>query len=153
VPASLASSAPPPGPLVVLVPVALSLALAPRLRSRPWHDGLLLLTLVLLLRCLLDPWNVVYYELPFLLALVAWELHARAGVPVISLVVTLLCWVTLETLTTQVSPDAQAIAFPAWTVPLALAMALRLFDPERLRVPLFPQLLEVSLEGQRGRRA
>jgi hypothetical protein len=140
-------------PVVVLLPVALSLALAPRLRSRPWHDGLLLLVLVLLLRCVLDPWNVIYYELPFLLALVAWEVHARDGAPVISLAVTVLCWVTLEQLTHQASPDVQAAAFLAWSLPLAVAIGVRLFDPKRLRVPLFPQLLQVSLEGQRGRRA
>src|SRR3954471_10955727 len=46
-------------PIVVLVPVALSLFLATRLKERPWHDGLLLLVLVLLLRCVLDPWNVI----------------------------------------------------------------------------------------------
>ena len=109
-------------PLVAIVPIAVALALAPRLRGRPWHDGMLLLALALLLRCLLDPWNVIYYELPFLLALVAWELHARAGVPLISLVATLLCWVTLEQLTRQVSPDLQAVAYLAWAVPFALAM-------------------------------
>jgi len=140
-------------PVMVLVPVALSLALAPRLRARPWQDGLLLLAFVLLLRCLLDPWNVVYYELPFLLALVAWEIHAREGVPVISLVATLLCWVTLEQLTHQASPDVQAAAFLAWSVPLALVMGVRLLAPTRLQLPLLPQLLEVGLEGQRGRRA
>ena len=138
-------------PLVVLIPVALSLVLARRLRSRPSHDGLLLLALVLLLRCMLDPWNVVYYELPFLLALVAWEVHARDGAPVISLAAMLLCWVTLEPLTRMISPDLQAVAFLAWSVPMALAMAVRLFDPERLRLPVLPQLLEVGLEGERGR--
>ncbi|HEX2232946.1 MAG TPA: glycosyltransferase 87 family protein [Thermoleophilaceae bacterium] len=118
-------------PLVVLIPVALSLALARRLRARPWQDALLLLALVLLLRCLLDPWNVVYYELPFLLALTAWEVHARRGVPVVSLAATLLCWVTLEQLPQQISPDAQALAFLAWSVPFALALTLRLAAPER----------------------
>lgn len=117
-------------PLVVLVPLALCAALARRLRDRPWHDGLLLLALVLLLRCLLDPWNVVYYELPFLLALVAWEVHARPGsLPAISLAAMLLCWVTLEQLTTVVSPDAQAVAFLAWSVPGAGAMLLALWRP------------------------
>jgi hypothetical protein len=118
-------------PVVVLVPVLLSLALARALRARPWHDGLLLLALVLLLRCVLDPWNVVYYELPFLLALTAWEVHARRGLPAISLAVTLLCWVTLEQLPQQISPDAQALAFLAWSVPFALGLALRLAAPER----------------------
>jgi len=118
-------------PVTVIVPLALCLALARRMRDRPWHDGLLLLALVLLLRCLLDPWNVVYYPLPFLIALVAWELHARPGVPVISLVCTLLCWVTLEQFTTLLSPDLQAVAFLGWSLPLALAMLLRLASPER----------------------
>jgi hypothetical protein len=117
-------------PVVLLVPLALSLALIRRLRARPWHDGLLLLALVLLLRCLLDPWNVVYYELPFLLALTAWEVHARQGLPVISLAATLLCWVTLEQFTRQLSPDAQSLAFLAWSVPFALALVLRLSSPE-----------------------
>ena len=35
-------------------------------------------------------------------------------------------------------------------VPMAVAMAVRLFDPDRLRLPVFPQLLEVGLEGERG---
>jgi hypothetical protein len=118
-------------PVVLLVPVALSLALARRLRARPWHDGLLLLALVLLLRCMLDPWNVVYYELPFLLALTAWEVHARRGWPVISIAATLLCWVTLEQFTRQLSPDGQALAFLAWSVPFAAALVLRLAAPER----------------------
>lgn len=128
-------------PLVVAVPLVLCLALARRLRERPWHDGLLLLALVLLLRCVLDPWNVVYYELPFLLALVAWEVHARPGsLPAISIAATLLCWVTLEQLTTQASPDVQAVAFLAWSVPAATTMMLALWCPavvqrfiERLR--------------------
>jgi hypothetical protein len=148
-------------PLVVLVPLAVSLALAPRLRGRPWHDGLLLLALVLFLRCLLDPWNVIYYEIPFLLALVAWELHARPGAPLISLTATLLSWVTLEQLTRQASPDVQAAAYLAWAVPFALAAGYRLAAPARFHArlaslrqsPLLAQLLEVGLEGQRRRRA
>jgi hypothetical protein len=148
-------------PVVVLVPTLVALALAPRLRGRAWHDGLLLLALVLLLRCMLDPWNVIYYELPFLLALVAWELHARDGVPVTSLVATLLSWVTLEQLTRQVTPDVQAVAYLAWAVPFACAMGLRLASPERWRAllrplreaPLLAQLVEVGAQGQRGGRA
>jgi hypothetical protein len=119
-------------PLVVLVPLALSLWVAPRLRARPWHDGLLLLAVVLLLRCLLDPWNVSYYELPFLLALVAWELHARPGAPILSLVVTLAFWVTMVQLPAQgLSPDLQAVAYLAVALSLALGLGLRLVAPAR----------------------
>ena len=111
--------------VVVLVPVVLSLALLPRLRSRPWHDGLLLLAFAFLLRCL-DPWNVSYYSLPFLLALVAWEVHAENRPPVVSMAATLLCWITLVSLPSVAHPDIQAAAYLAWTVPLAGWMAVRL---------------------------
>jgi hypothetical protein len=113
-------------PLVVLIPAAISVAFLPRLRQRPWHDGLLLLALVLLLRCVLDPWNISYYAIPFLLALVTWELHAERRAPVFSLFATLLCWVTLVWLTTRVSPDVQALAYLAWSVPLAGLLCSRL---------------------------
>jgi glycosyl transferase family 87 len=112
--------------VVVLVPVTLSLAMLPRLRSRPWHDGLLLLGFALLLRCLLDPWNVSYYSLPFLLALVTWEIHAEERLPIVSLAATLLCWVTLVSLPSIAHPDVQAAAYLAWAVPLAGWMGTRL---------------------------
>jgi Glycosyltransferase family 87 len=113
-------------PLVVLIPVAVSLALLRKLRNRPWHDGLLLLAFALLLRCLLDPWNVSYYALPFLLALIAWEVHAARRPPVLSMAATFLCWLTLVWLTTRVHPDVQAVAYLAWSVPLAALMGARL---------------------------
>jgi Glycosyltransferase family 87 len=113
-------------PLLVLIPVAISLALLPRLRRRHWHDGLLLLAFALLLRCLLDPWNVSYYSLPFLLALVAWEVQAERRPPVLSMAATLLCWLTLVSLTSKAQPDVQAAAYLVWSVPLAVWMGARL---------------------------
>lgn len=123
-------------PLVVLVPLAMSLAVGVRWRGRPWHDGLLLLALVLLLRCLIDPWNVAYYELPFVLALVAWEVHARPGLPALSVAAALVCWGTLDALTTVVSPDAQAALFLAWSVPAAVLMSIRLLRPTAPKYPI-----------------
>jgi hypothetical protein len=113
-------------PLVVLLPLVVSLAFLPRVRRLPSHDGLLLLALALLLRCLLDPWNVSYYSLPFLLALVTWEVHAERRPPVLSLAATLLCWITLVSLPSMAHPDLQAAAYLAWAVPLACLMAVRL---------------------------
>jgi hypothetical protein len=49
-------------------------------------DVLGLLALVLLLRCTLDPSNVSYYHVPFVLALLAWETITRRGLPLVSLV-------------------------------------------------------------------
>jgi hypothetical protein len=117
--------------LVVLVPTAVGLALLPLLRRRPWHDGLLLLAFAMLLRCVLDPWNVSYYALPFLFALVAWEVHAERRPPVMALAATLLCWITLVSLPEATTPDGQAIAYLAWSLPLAVWMAVRLVAPHR----------------------
>jgi Glycosyltransferase family 87 len=122
-------------PLVILVPLVVSLVLFARVRRRHWHEGLLLHALVMLLRCLIDPWNVSYYHLPFLLALIAWEIHARRGVPVVSLAVTLLSWMTLVSLPGFAHPDAQALAYLAWSVPLAVVLAARLIAPERVPAP------------------
>lgn len=133
-------------PLVVLLPLALSLVFAVRLRRRPWHDALLLLGLVFLLRCILDPWNTAYYALPSLLALLAWEAHARPGLPLLSLVTTTLTWVSFEELPRVASPDVQAFAYLAWSVPLALALGWRLFDPDGFARRVRP--LAVALRGR-----
>src|SRR5436305_13299318 len=50
-------------------------------RARPsgptaTSDALLLLALVLLFRAALDPWNNLYYHIPFLFALMAYEVRA-----------------------------------------------------------------------------
>ncbi len=49
-------------------------------RRRP-HDALLLLALVLVLRCVLDPWNISYYSLPCLFAIVSWEALSAQAAP------------------------------------------------------------------------
>ena len=59
-------------PLIVAVALPLSL-LAWRRRS----DPLLLLALLFVLRCVLDPWNTAYYVLPAIIALVTWEALAH----------------------------------------------------------------------------
>jgi hypothetical protein len=118
-------------PIVVLVPTLIALGCAIRLRRRPWHDALLLLALVFLLRCVLDPWNMSYYALPFLFALLAWEVHARGGLPRLTLLGTLLTWVTCDWLHAfDVSPDVQSLVYVGWSVPFALAIAWRLIDPQ-----------------------
>jgi hypothetical protein len=101
-------------------------------------DGLLLLALALLLRCLLDPWNTSYYEIPFLLAFTAWEVHARRGPPLLALAATALAWLTLTVLPRHITPDMQSLAFLAWSVPLAVGMVVRLFAPARFARALAP---------------
>jgi Glycosyltransferase family 87 len=116
-------------PLIVAVSLPLA-ALAWGRGRRGQSDALLLLALLLLLRCVLDTWDTVYYMIPFVLALLAWEsLGGRPRPAVLALSCTVLGWVSFEWLPEHISADAQAAFFLAWTVPLILGLALRLYAP------------------------
>lgn len=71
-------------PLIVLLAFALPVLLA--LRRREFRltgaDAIALFALLALLRCALDPVDNVYYHLPLLLALIAWDALAVRGLPV-----------------------------------------------------------------------
>jgi hypothetical protein len=97
------------------------------------QQALLALALVLLLRCVLDTWDEIYYLLPFVLALLAWELSWGARrPPVLALASTVLAWTSFQWLPSHgASPDAQAALFLAWTLPLAAMLALRLYATPR----------------------
>jgi Glycosyltransferase family 87 len=119
-------------PLIVGIAwaVALLYAWLRRGRAAAPNDALLLLALVLLLRFALDPWDISYYALPFLIALLAWEVQARDRPPMLALLATFAAWLTLQELPAHgFSPDAQALAFAVFTVPALVAMTLALFAP------------------------
>ena len=120
-------------PIVILLGLLLSLACMRRLRARPHEEALLLLAVVLVLRCLLDPWNITYYALPFLLALAAWEVVGSERAPLLALAATVMTWVSFEQLPQLLSPDAQAAAYLAWSVPLAVVLTWRVLDPRGSR--------------------
>lgn len=120
-------------PLIALLVVPLSLCWARVHRGLPRFGGeqvLLLLALLLLLRCVLDPWNVFYYELPFLLALLAWEALCRpARPPVLALAASAVVWLTFEKAPAWLSPDMQCVLFLAWALPLAAWLARMALRP------------------------
>jgi hypothetical protein len=126
--------------LVAGIVLGSSLMLLPRVRRRGWPDGLLLLAFAFQVRCLVDTWNVSYYAVPLVIALVTWELHAFKRPPVLSLAVTLCAWFTLVWLPPYALPDVQALAYLAWSIPLTGLLAARLIWGERLR-------LEPALDG------
>lgn len=117
-------------PLIAFLVVPLSLLYQRRNKGKLGGEQLLaLLALLLLLRCILDPWNNVYYELPFLLALLAWEALCRpARPPVLTLGATLATWITFEYLH-GMHPDLLFATTMAWTLPLAAWLARELFAP------------------------
>jgi hypothetical protein len=122
-------------PMIAVLVVPAS-ALWARLRGwAPRVDGeqlLLLLALLLLARCVFDVWNVVYYSLPFLLALLAWEaLCVPERLPLVSLGASLLVWATFQWAPQVLSPDMQCAMYLAWALPLGGWLARTAFAPSR----------------------
>jgi Glycosyltransferase family 87 len=96
---------------------------------RPAHEALLLLTLLLLLRFMLDPWDISYYALPFLLALVVWEALTFERPPVLALTAAFGAWFVFQRGVGGASSDAQSMIFLAVTVPVGIALAAALYAP------------------------
>jgi hypothetical protein len=127
-------------PLILAVGAALAVALLARSRVRertgagplPRQQALLALSLVALLRCVLDTWDVVYYLLPFLFAVLVWEAErAPRRPPVLALLASALAWASFQWLPGHVSADAQSALFLAWSLPLAGSLAWALVRSER----------------------
>jgi hypothetical protein len=114
-------------PAILLCGAALTSLLWRRRPLAP-PDALLALTLLLLLRCVLDTWDNVYYTVPFVLALLVWEVRARPErIPMLTCVVTMVVWITFKWLPRHVSPDMQSAAFICWSLPLAAWLARQLY--------------------------
>jgi len=121
-------------PLILACALAIAVALWRRSRRAALsaQQALLALALVLLLRCLLDTWDESYYLLPFVLALLAWEIGVDGRrPPVLALASSVLVWISFQWLELHASADVQAVFFLAWSVPLALWLGLRLFSADR----------------------
>jgi hypothetical protein len=111
-------------------------------------NALLLLALLLLLRCMLDTWDNIYYPLPFVLALLVWETGAFRRPPVLALCSAALVWFNAWLSLHHVSADGQAAFFLAWSLPLATALSLRLYAP-RVRLPVrSPRRERASVRGE-----
>jgi glycosyl transferase family 87 len=121
-------------PLIIAVGFALSAALWLRERRNgqtSLRAALLALALLMLMRCLLDTWDTGYYPLPFLLALLAWEVRgAVARPPVLAAAATVVASLTFLWLPQHASADFQAAFFLAWALPLAIGLGVRLFAPQ-----------------------
>jgi hypothetical protein len=123
--------------VIALMPLLTGLfALVRRHRRSPGrHDALLLLALLLALRCMLDPWDISYYALPFLLALLAWEVCASERAPVLSMGATLVACLTLQN---SLAFDTQAAIFLITSMSALIALVLALYAPglgQRLLAP------------------
>jgi hypothetical protein len=118
--------APIPHPLIVGLALPLSaLWWWRRGADRPREDALALFALLALERCILDPWNLSYYHLPLVLALLAWETERRR-LPAITLAVTAAIWLTFKTFEMRTGL-APMLIYLAWALPLAAALARTLY--------------------------
>ncbi len=97
-------------------------------------DVLLLLALLFLARCVLDPANNVYYHIPFAISLLSWEALRSARPPVFTTVAVCLVWLTFELSPIWISPDMQWVLYMSWSLP-ALAMLTAATYRPSLRAP------------------
>ena len=81
-------------------------------------DPLLLLALLFMLRCVLDPWNTAYYALPAIIALVTWEAWRTERPPLFALALTMATWATWQWVVPAASADVEALVYLAWSLPL-----------------------------------
>jgi hypothetical protein len=92
-------------------------------------DPLLLLALVLLLRAALDPWNTLFYHVPFLFALLAYEIRSgRIPLMTIGYTVALLIVAPAYGIP-HMSPDLRAALYAAIVIPTIGWLAARLYLP------------------------
>jgi hypothetical protein len=103
--------------LAVLLALPLSMPLIVNPRRRSIDASLALLALLFLLRCLLDPSNHVYYQVPFVLAAGAWEARRR-GMPIVALLSLAGFWAVFHTLAGTGSLALQFAGYLAVALPL-----------------------------------
>ena len=118
-------------PLIVAIALPLSLPLLARRPEDAAVRALGLLALLLLARCVLDPWNNGYYHLPFLLAVAALD-AARPGRRAPRLLIGALlgtCFMALPA-TGRLDPDLQNACYLAWTLPMLAVLARVTYRPQ-----------------------
>jgi hypothetical protein len=118
-------------PLIVGITIPLTLLYVHQLRRRRGGtpDGLLLLAFLLLLRCMLDPWDFSYYATPFLIALTAWETLRFKRIPVVAVIASFVAWILYVKIPQHFSLDRQALSFLLVSCAATAAMALSLYAP------------------------
>ncbi|HTU28705.1 MAG TPA: hypothetical protein VMF07_04945, partial [Solirubrobacteraceae bacterium] len=130
-------------PIAIAVPLTIAYAL--RTRREPGHgrlDAMLLLALLLLLRCALDPWDAVYYPVPFLTAMLAWDATSSDRPPLIAALASISGWFVCEGAVTRFdgNRDVLATLFALAVLPAIGAMCLRLFRCSTSRSTAAPGL-------------
>jgi len=116
-------------PLALATGLALPLLFWRRFPRPTAADALMLLALVFLMRCLLDPLTVSYHHVPFFVAIAASEGLRRRGLPVVTVVSAAALWAIAH----WVAPTEDAVllnaTYLAWALPVAGYLSFRCFLP------------------------
>ncbi len=121
--------------LIPVLSIVIGWLYARRDRDRDPADALGLLALILLLRCTLDPSNVFYYHLPFIVALLAWETVKRRGPPLVSLLTIAVLWGLLGHVFVT---GPLVIGYITFTVALSVYLTAVLFRASRPQMVVTP---------------
>ena len=116
-------------PLIVLMPLPLGFLFWRRRRELRAEDALGLLALLFLLRCVLDPVNIGYYHVPFLLALGAYEGLRRRGLPVLTMLAATALWITFAHVQELRDEWLTWGVYMAWSLPLAGLLTVLVLAP------------------------
>jgi hypothetical protein len=112
-------------PLIVASAIPLTALMYWRHRSR--NCALPLLSLLFLLRCVLDPLDNAYYHVPLVLSLLAWEtLNRRRTVPFVTLFTAVALWLTFDVIEPTAAAQTTSLAYVGWTGVLAFYLAREL---------------------------
>jgi hypothetical protein len=116
---------------------ALTLGLGAAALRRRAVEPLALLAVLMLLRCVLDPWDHAYYHAPFLAALVAWEVLEARRAPLLSAIVA--AWLGIVF---RLDLPLADLLYVLWAVPMLVWLSRRALRLEPLRV--FPRQLSAA---------
>jgi Glycosyltransferase family 87 len=121
-------------PAIVVIAFGLSLLFWRRRQPPDPESIFLLLALIFLLRCMLDPVTNHYYHAPFLASLALYEAFARHRIPVLTLVASAVFLPRLGIDATAL--ERTNLIYLVWSLPMAAWLGLTLFR----RQPLRPKL-------------
>jgi hypothetical protein len=125
-PAALATIA---HPLVLVLGLALPVLYWLRTRKRSAGDLLLLLALVFLLRCVLDPVTLSYHHVPFFVAIICYETVYRRRFPIISIYSAAAIWALANWIAPMHDASTLNSVYLVWTLPIVGYLAYRVFGP------------------------
>jgi hypothetical protein len=134
-----------PHALIVTIGLPLGAILLARRRSLSLDQVLSFLALMLLLRCVLDPWDNLYYQLPLMVGLYVRDALCSRRLPIASAFATVLGWTTFWHV---VAPQRGLLTFAfymTWAVALAGWLVINTFNLRR------PAAVNASLPSPRSR--